>query len=267
MNIKNLFMVALLAISSVACVRIETGEVGLRLNASKQIEGSELTEGSWNQTLIGDVLTFPVRDVVVELKDVKPLTQENTALADLDFTVIYNINPTSVSDLWSKKSRSFHAMDITTDDWVLMYNYVRTVANNAAVKTVRQYKALEVADQREAIETKIRETIVAELAKEKLETSIQVNRVSVQQILPNPGIVSAATEAIRAKQQLAVAEANVEIAKKEAERMAALANNATNSIAYMNAQAQADIAKAVREGKVNTIVIPYDFKGIVNVGK
>jgi hypothetical protein len=35
----------------------------------------------------------------------------------------------------------------------------------------------------------------------------------------------------------------------------------------MNAMAQMEIAKAVHEGKVQTIVIPQDFKGIVNVGK
>lgn len=268
--IKSLAVAAMVVIASAnmaGCTRIETGEVGLRLNASKQIEGNELMEGSWNQTLIGDVLTFPVRDVVAELKDHKPLTSENTQLADLDFTVIYNINPSAVSDLWSKKSKSFHAYDKSSGDWILMYNYVFTVASNAAVKVVRQYEALQVADKREEIESKIREVIVAELAKEKLENSIQINRVSVQSILPNQTIVTAATDAIKAKQQLAVAQANVEIAKKEAERMAALANNATNSIAYMNAQAQADIAKAVREGKVSTIVVPYDFKGIVNVGK
>jgi hypothetical protein len=33
----------------------------------------------------------------------------------------------------------------------------------------------------------------------------------------------------------------------------------------MEATAIVTIAEAVKEGRVNTIVIPYDFKGIVNV--
>jgi hypothetical protein len=33
----------------------------------------------------------------------------------------------------------------------------------------------------------------------------------------------------------------------------------------MNAQAQMKIAEGIREGKVNTIVVPMDFKGMVNV--
>ena len=56
----------------------------------------------------------------------------------------------------------------------------------------------------------------------------------------------------------------MEIAKKESERMAALAANSTQSIAFMNAQAQLKVAEGVANGKVHTVVVPYDFKGIVN---
>lgn len=46
--------------------------------------------------------------------------------------------------------------------------------------------------------------------------------------------------------------------------MEALAANSTQSIAFMNAQAQLKVAEGVASGKVHTIVVPYDFKGIVN---
>jgi hypothetical protein len=35
----------------------------------------------------------------------------------------------------------------------------------------------------------------------------------------------------------------------------------------MEATALVTLAEAVKAGKVQTIVVPYDFKGIVNVGK
>ncbi len=44
----------------------------------------------------------------------------------------------------------------------------------------------------------------------------------------------------------------------------ALAANSTQSIAFMNAQAQLKVAEGVANGKVHTVVVPYDFKGIVN---
>jgi hypothetical protein len=34
----------------------------------------------------------------------------------------------------------------------------------------------------------------------------------------------------------------------------------------MAAMALQDIAEGVKEGKVNTVVVPYDFRGIINVG-
>ena len=64
--------------------------------------------------------------------------------------------------------------------------------------------------------------------------------------------------------ELKVKATEVEIAKKESERMAALAANSTQSIAFMNAQAQLKVAEGVANGKVHTVVVPYDFKGIVN---
>lgn len=261
--LKKIFAVSLMALAMVGCTRIETGEVGLRVNASKQIEGSELMEGSWNQTLVGDVLTFPVRDIPLAMKNLNPLTKENTKVKDLDFTLIYNLNPQAVSDLWSKKSRSFHAF--AEGDWFLMFRYMETVANNAAQKTIRQYEALVVTDKREQIESEIRAEVVKQLGIDKLDNSITVTSVRVQNIQPNDTIVETATANVKAQNQLAVARTNVEIAKAEADRMRALAENGNQSIAYMNAQAQADIAKAVREGKVHTIIVPYDFKGIVNV--
>ena len=54
------------------------------------------------------------------------------------------------------------------------------------------------------------------------------------------------------------------IVKKESERMAALAANSTQSIAFMNAQAQLKVAEGVANGKVHTVAVPYYFKGIVN---
>ncbi len=40
-----------------ACTRIETGEVGVRIDASKQIQGTELPAGGFYQTLVGSILT------------------------------------------------------------------------------------------------------------------------------------------------------------------------------------------------------------------
>ena len=46
------------AVLATGCTRIETGEVGLRVGFDKQVKNEELLPGSFNQVIIGDVLTF-----------------------------------------------------------------------------------------------------------------------------------------------------------------------------------------------------------------
>ena len=58
---KTLIAVSLLAVFATGCTRIETGEVGLRVGFDKQVKNEELLPGSFNQTLIGSVMTFPVK--------------------------------------------------------------------------------------------------------------------------------------------------------------------------------------------------------------
>lgn len=258
-------LTALLAalVSLQACTRIETGEVGVRLNASKQIEGNELQPGGFYQTLVGNILTFPVKDIAVSLENKTPMTADNSPLADFDITVVYGLNSTSVAELYSTKSRSFHSE--SKGDIYLMHNYMSTLVNNAAYKVVRQYKSLDVADNRAKIEAEIQQTVTEQLKAEKLDTAIQLTVVQVRNILPNADILASATQYVKAQNELKVKQTEVDIAKKESERMAALSSNSGQSIAYMQAQAQMKIAEGIASGKVNTIVVPMDFKGMVNV--
>lgn len=263
---KRIFAGLMLAIAVLAtgCTRITTGEVGLRVNASKQVEGAELREGSWNQTFIGDVLTFPVRDIAVNINDKAPLTADNTPLADLDFTAIYGINENAVSDLWTKKSKTFHSNN-DEDDVVLMYNYVGNTVNSAAYKVVRKYNALTVNDKREDIAKEIKEEATKMLAADGLANSLSIHSIIVKSVVPNKQILDSAIAVVRAENELKEKEKQVAIAEAESRRMAALAANSEKSIQMMDAQARLAIAQGIREGKVNTIVIPADFKGMVNV--
>jgi regulator of protease activity HflC (stomatin/prohibitin superfamily) len=243
--------------------RIQSGEVGVRVNFSKQIQDGELPEGSWNQTVVGDVLTFPIRDIVVSLENKSPLTSDNSALADFDITLVYGINPSNVAELWKGKSRAFHAYDQKEGDWYLMYNYISTLVNNASYKAVRGYKALEVADNRAKIETEIKMIVAEQLREEKLDNAITLNVVQIRNIAPNAEIMKAATAYVAAQNELRIKETEVQIAKKESERMAALAQNSTASIAYMNAQSALNISEGVKNGKVQTIIVPSNFTGLM----
>jgi regulator of protease activity HflC (stomatin/prohibitin superfamily) len=248
---------------SSACTRIETGEVGLRVNFDKTTDPTERLPGTFNQTIVGDIITFKIQDVAVPVDNMTPLASDNSTIKDFDMTVVYNINPSAVSELWTTKNRTFHGLSESRQDILLMQNYVALSARNAAYKVAREYESLKMADNRPVIEQKIREIIIKTLTEEKLADKITVSQIQVRAITPADVIVNSANDLVRAQNELKTKEVEVQTAKKEAERIAALNANA-GAIGYMNAMANLKIAEGVAAGKVHTIVVPYDFKGIVN---
>jgi regulator of protease activity HflC (stomatin/prohibitin superfamily) len=245
------------------CTRIETGEVGLRLGFDKQISPGELMPGSFNQTLIGSVLTFPVKDVSVLLDDMTPLAKDNSTMKDFDASVFYSINPTQVSEIYSTKNRTFHLE--AKGDVLLMYHYIGQLARNAIYKSSRKYEALDMTDNRNAMEQEVKEIINHALTEEKLNGALTISQVLIRNIKPSDTVVNSANELVRAKNELRQKEIEVKTAEAESRRMAALANQSAQSIHYMQAQAMLNISEGVKTGKVQTIVVPHDFKGLVNV--
>lgn len=261
---KLVFLLSVVAVLS-GCERIETGEVGLRVGFDKQVNTTELLPGSFNQTIIGSVLTFPVRDIALALDNMHPQTADNSTLDDMDITVIYSINPSAVGEIYTTKSRAFHTRD-ESNDIVLMYNYLTTVARSAAYKAAAKHDALKTISARAEIEADTAKYITAALAEEKLDTSLTITKVQVRNIQPAGNIIASANAVITAQNNLKAKQVEVDIARKEAERLSLLSSNGQN-VRYMEAKALQDIAEGVKEGKVQSIVVPYDFKGIINVGK
>lgn len=249
------------AILATGCTRIETGEVGVRVGFDKQIKQGELMPGSFNQTVIGEVITFPVKDVNVTLENMTPVAKDNSTMKDLDAVVVYNINPQQVSELYSTKNRSFHAE--YKGDTYLMYNYIVQNARNAIYKGARKYDALDMADNRENMETYIKEEIQRNLAEEKLDGTITISQVLIRNVVPADTVTDSANALVRAKNEYKQKEVEVATAKKEAERMTALANQGSQSIAYMNAQAALNISEGIKNGKVQTIVVPSNMTGLM----
>lgn len=260
---KRIMTLSLLAAAVLAtgCTRIETGEVGVRVGFDKQVKQGELLPGSFNQTLIGDVLTFPVKDVNVVLENLTPVAKDNSTMADLDAVIVYNINPSQVSELYSSKNKSFHAEH--KGDVFLMYNYIIQSARNAIYKAARKYEALDMADNRDAMEGLIKEEITKNLAEEKLDGSITISQVMIRNVLPAASVVASANELVRSKNELKQKEVEVKTAEAEARRMAALANQGSQSIAYMQAQAMLNISEGIKNGKVQTIVVPSNFTALM----
>jgi regulator of protease activity HflC (stomatin/prohibitin superfamily) len=262
-KMKRIFTLSILAAAILAtgCTRIETGEVGVRVGFDKQVQSGELLPGSFNQVLIGDVLTFPIKDVNVVLENMTPVAKDNSTMKDLDAVVVYNINPQNVAELYSTKNKSFHA-DFKGDTYV-MYNYIVQNARNAIYKAARKYEALDMADNRTDMENYIKEEIIRNLAEEKLDGSIMISQVMIRNVQPADSVVESANALVRSKNELKQKEVEVKTAEAESRRMAALANNSGSSIAFMQAQAMLNISEGIKNGKVQTIVVPSNFNALM----
>jgi regulator of protease activity HflC (stomatin/prohibitin superfamily) len=260
---KRIFTLSVLAAAVLAtgCTRIETGEVGVRVGFDRQVQPGELMPGSFNQVMIGDVLTFPIKDVNVTLENMTPVAKDNSTMKDFDAVVVYNINPQQVSELYATKNKAFHA-EFKGDTYV-MYNYIVQNARNAIYKAARKYEALDMADNRGEMEKFIQDEIVRNLAEEKLDGTIMISQVLIRNVVPADSVVESANALVRSKNELKQKEVEVKTAEAESRRMAALANNSGASIQFMQAQAMLNISEGIKNGRVQTIVVPSNFNALM----
>ena len=252
---KRILTLSVLAAAVLAsgCTRIETGEVGLRVGFDKQVSVGELLPGSFNQTMIGSVMTFPIKEVAVKVDDITPQAKDNSTMKDFDLTVIYNINQSQVAEIYNSKNKSFHAYH--DGDTYLMYNYIFNAARNATYKAARKYDALDMADNRQAMETEIKEQITRTLAEEKLDGTIVIGQVLIRNIVPADSVVASANELVKAKNEFKTEEVKVATARKRNESMQAN----PMAIPLLRAEAEADaireLPRAIANFKGQTLVI------------
>lgn len=253
MNLVKIGAILLALASLQACTRIETGEVGLRVGFDKQVKTEELLPGSFNQTIVGSVMTFPIKEITVKVEDMTPLAKDNSTMKDFDAIVTYNINQSQVAEIYNSKNRSFHASH--NGDVLLMYNYIFNATRNAIYKSSRKYEALEMGDARQAMETEIKEQVTRTLAEEKLDGTIVIGQVLIRNIVPADSVVASANELVKAKNEYKTEEVKVATARKRNESMQAN----PMAIPLLKAEAEADavraLPRAIAEFKGQTLVI------------
>lgn len=252
---RKVFVLSILASAVLAtgCTRIETGEVGLRRGFDKQVKTEELLPGSFNQTIVGEVLTFPIKEITVKVEDMTPLAKDNSTMKDFDAIVTYNINQSQVAEIYNAKNKSFHATH--NGDVYLMYNYIFNASRNAIYKSARKYEALDMADNRQSMETEIKEQIVKTLAEEKMDGTITIGQVLIRNIVPADSVVASANELVKAKNEYKTEEVKVATAKKRNESMQANPMAIPLLKAEAEAEAMRNLPNAIANFKGQTLVI------------
>lgn len=260
---KKLFLLLVVAILSVGCTRVETGHVGVRVNFNGTYDPQELPPG-FHQSIIGSVNTYVANEMTITLDNLKPQTKDKTLMHDMDLTFNYTVSPMQIVEMVT----AFKGRDLKGEsgDTYPMGLYVSNIVTTATSDVVGKYDALEVNDNRENVRAEILAQTVNLLKQEHLDDKIQVRQIFIKNMQIAPQLTNSALTAITAENELKAKTIQVQVAEQEALRLNMLSKNIQN-IQYMQAKAMQDIAEGIKDGKVSSIVVPWDFKGIINVGK
>src|SRR5258708_32303368 len=91
-------LLLLFSIGLHGCTKVETGEVGLRKEFNGTVEQEPLGTG-FHQSIVGTVLIFSAREVLVPVAGLHPVTADKLPMEDVDIQFTYKGNPASIPAL------------------------------------------------------------------------------------------------------------------------------------------------------------------------
>lgn len=267
---KNRFYLALLVpVFLVGCTQIETGEVGLRKTFNGTIEDQELGTG-WHQTLIGSVIIFAAKEILLAEENLAPQSKDKSTLKDFDITFTYTVEPKEISYLYTKYSTTAHLTLPKHSEIFPMGTFVTAIVRASAYSAVAELDALEVNNNRAQIEERIVKIANKKLEHEKLGGKVAVVMVNVKNIQLADTVVASANRAVNAQNDLVTKTTEVEIAAKEGLRIKALASQSSDTyIRLLNAQAnqtQADALLTAAKNGSTIWIVPQNFTAIGGIG-
>ena len=260
-SIFKLFTVIGVALSVTGCFKVvETGQVGIRTTFTGKIESEELQQG-FHLKILSDIKKFSVKQIPIDLSDLKPKASDNLRLQDFDVTVYYTINPAAVSDIYIKYQNS----TVQSPDGVYYpaYQLIHNLARSAANDAVSKFPSMQLNEKRLELENNIMASLQNELdAAEK--GVFTVDRVNVTNIITDPTVEQSIQKIADTENQKIIARNQLEIAKTQAEEYKIRSESITESILQ---DKQLDVLMKLATTENRVFVIPQDFKGIVNIGK
>lgn len=266
MKFLKVLLVSFVVLMMAACGRIESGHTGVRTNWNKTVDQQVVTPGGY-LAITSSVQEYVTNEITFKLENEKPQTKDKSYLKDLDATYMWEVTSHDLPELVTRfKGRTF--VDGEGNHYP-MGLYVDAVMQRSLAQAVSEVDALDANQNRTQIENNTVKYAMQSLKDEGLDTEIKVKKVIVKNIEIDPRLQDSILRNVTAQKDNQTKDIEIDTAKKEAKRMEQLTANANNTgyINLLNAQANMKIAEGIANGRVNTIVVPTDFKGIVNTAK
>lgn len=223
----------LLLLVLVGCTRVETGEVGLRKDFNGAVEPDPLGTG-YHQSLIGSVLIFSGREVLVPVKGLHPVTADKLPMEDVDIQFTYHVNPAAIPSLYTKYSASYNAEE--SGEIFMMRGMIEQFVRSAVADAIAKYPALTVNDSRTEIAGLIASDVQTKIRNEGLDKDLSVGQIVFTNVsIPQSIVVST--------QQVVAAQNSAKAAEYEANKVRVAAQG-TADAAVIKAKGEAEAISA-----------------------
>lgn len=260
---KKLLFAGAALLALVGCTRVETGEVGLRKTFNGVVELQPLGTG-FHQTMVGSVLLFSAREIMLPLEDLHPQTKDKITMKEVDVSFTYSVEPSAIGELYTKYGAASHLYSDNHGEIYVMGQFVSNLMTSAVADEIATHDALVVNTQRDAVVTGIAGRIQAKLKHEGLEDNIKISQIVLKVAAIPEELAASANKQAEATNALNAMTTEVLTAQKEATKIQALAAQATPGyINLLNAQAKLELAKNC--GKTTIWVVPDNFTGLGNI--
>ena len=230
---------------------ISTGENGLYVGFDGQVKNEILMPGI-KYDGFGSIKVFNTRKITVTANDLRPKTKDNTIMKEMDVTVTYRINPTSLYELYTGYDISNHS--ITSDGQVqLMANYISRLITSSVNQSVDEFPALAVNSSLEQIQDTIKDNLSQALTKNGLEGKITIDSIIVGKADLPDDLVASVNRVVAAQSANKEQQVRTETAQLKAEENKALASTVTTqSLEY---QRNEILKAAFNNGSIQKILI------------
>lgn len=244
--------------------RVETGKTGIRTNWDNTVNPVPVPAG-WYWAWTSDVTPYVTNEISLPVDNIPAQAKDRSFVKEYDVILIYSVNPSTLVELHTQYARRHR---ILPDGTIYPFGeYLSNLVLSTAPKAVEPYDALNLAEHRTDIENSIVRLLNQSLVDKKLADKVRIHGVMVKKILPDPRLTNAnlsVLEAQRAKERKLI---EVETASIEAQRAQKLMDLGERYAELRKLEISSDIAKAIGEGKVNTIVVPQNFTSVGSVNK
>ena len=256
------------AIALTSCGTIESGNVGVRTTIGK-VNPEEVEPGIYlGLPGISRVQEFSSKEIGIDLNDLTPKARDNLSLRDLDVTVYYRVQPSSIADLYVKYAAQHGLEEGKRSVYLPAIGLLQRLARNAVFEQAAQIDSLVMHTRRDELSASVLRSLQAELDTND-KGVITVTRVVIRALTTDPAIEKAIQDSVAAqkqlettKQRIAIAEAEAQVEIKKAEGIAKANQIINQSLTreYLQHESNLALQKFAEKGGTNTVVIPANMQ-------